>query len=154
MIDPIPSISVTVDPTNPGEFFACCGLLELADRLWPGGAEGWFEAGRFLLRRTDGTEATLAHLIQAVSGVKLRQLDLEDDMSSPVELPRPFALRLDWWQEKGGEGRASPLKVWAGAMRNVRIARAMLGALARPELQTEDLFAQATVVYDTDEPEK
>jgi len=31
-----------VDPTNPGQFFACCGLLELADRLW-GGAEGWFE---------------------------------------------------------------------------------------------------------------
>ena len=35
-------IRITVDPTNPGQFFACCGLLELADRLWPG-AEGWFE---------------------------------------------------------------------------------------------------------------
>ena len=34
-------IRVNVDPTNPGQFFACCGLLELADRLWPG-AEGWF----------------------------------------------------------------------------------------------------------------
>ena len=39
MSDPIPSITVAVDPTNPGHFFACCGLLELADRLWPG-AEG------------------------------------------------------------------------------------------------------------------
>jgi len=37
-----PSISVKVDVTNPGQFFACCGLLELADRLWPG-AEGWFD---------------------------------------------------------------------------------------------------------------
>jgi hypothetical protein len=147
-------IRVAVDPTNPGQFFACCGLLELADRLWPGGAEGWFEAGRFLLRQIDGTEETLGHLVQAVSGVKLRQLDPEDHMSSPIELPRPFALRLDWWQEKGGEGRANPLKVWAGAMRNVRIARAMLAALARPDLQTGDLFAQATVVYDPDEPEK
>lgn len=36
------SIRINVDPTNPGQFFACCGLLELADRLW-GGAEGWFE---------------------------------------------------------------------------------------------------------------
>ena len=35
-------IRVRVDPTNPGQFFACCGLLELADRLWDG-AEGWFE---------------------------------------------------------------------------------------------------------------
>jgi CRISPR-associated protein Csb3 len=39
---PQPSIRVKVDLTNPGQFFACCGLLELADRLWPG-AEGWFE---------------------------------------------------------------------------------------------------------------
>ncbi|WP_088257266.1 hypothetical protein [Fimbriiglobus ruber] len=38
---PAPSITVAVDPTNPGQFFACCGLLELADCLWPG-AEGWF----------------------------------------------------------------------------------------------------------------
>ena len=39
---PKPSFSVHVDVTNPGQFFACCGLLELAHRLWPG-TEGWFE---------------------------------------------------------------------------------------------------------------
>ncbi len=39
---PESAISIRVDPANPGQFFACCGLLELADRLW-GGAEGWFE---------------------------------------------------------------------------------------------------------------
>lgn len=44
MTSPPASISVAVDPTNPGQFFACCGLLELADRLWPG-AEGWFTEG-------------------------------------------------------------------------------------------------------------
>ncbi len=44
------SIRITVDPTNPGQFFACCGLLELADRLW-GGAEGAFSSSgvEFLL---------------------------------------------------------------------------------------------------------
>jgi CRISPR-associated protein Csx14 len=31
-----PNIRIPVDLTNPGQFFACCGLLELADRLWPG----------------------------------------------------------------------------------------------------------------------
>ena len=30
------TIRINVDPTNPGQFFACCGLLEFADRLWPG----------------------------------------------------------------------------------------------------------------------
>jgi CRISPR-associated protein Csb3 len=43
---PAPAIRVRVDPANPGQFFACCGLLELADRLW-GGAEGWFETHAF-----------------------------------------------------------------------------------------------------------
>jgi len=37
-----PPICVHIDQTNPGQFFACCGLLELADRLWKG-AEGWFD---------------------------------------------------------------------------------------------------------------
>jgi CRISPR-associated protein Csb3 len=42
MTHPEPTIKVNVDVTNPGQFFACCGLLELADRLWPG-AEAWFD---------------------------------------------------------------------------------------------------------------
>ncbi len=44
-----PSFSLRVDATNPGQFFACCGLLELAHRLWPG-SEGWFEEKRFTIR--------------------------------------------------------------------------------------------------------
>lgn len=41
-----PAVSVRIDPSNPGQFFACCGLLELADRLWDG-AEGWFDGQGF-----------------------------------------------------------------------------------------------------------
>jgi CRISPR-associated protein Csb3 len=48
MNNPEPSIRINVDPTNPGQFFACCGLLELADRLWPGAeVAGSFSAPRF-----------------------------------------------------------------------------------------------------------
>jgi CRISPR-associated protein Csb3 len=43
---PAPTIRLRLDPTNPGQFLACCGFHELADRAW-GGAEGWFE------KRTD-----------------------------------------------------------------------------------------------------
>jgi CRISPR-associated protein Csb3 len=46
---PQPSFTVNVDVTNPGQFMACCGLLELAHRLWPGvTVEGWFQETRFL----------------------------------------------------------------------------------------------------------
>lgn len=58
------SFSVSVDPTNPGQFFACCGLLELADRLWPG-AEGWFakDDREFHLRAVrEGAAATALSL--------------------------------------------------------------------------------------------
>jgi CRISPR-associated protein Csb3 len=44
-----PSLLIPVDPTNPGQFFACCGLLELTDRL-RGPAEGWFDRGQFHVR--------------------------------------------------------------------------------------------------------
>ena len=52
-----PNIKIPVDLTNPGQFFACCGLLELADRLWPG-AEGWI-GGREFCIQFDGTLRTL-----------------------------------------------------------------------------------------------
>lgn len=39
---PEPAIRINVDPANLGQFFACCGLFELADRLWPG-CESWFD---------------------------------------------------------------------------------------------------------------
>jgi hypothetical protein len=154
MSEPNPAVSVAVDPYNPGQFFACCGLLELADRLRPGGAEGWFDGCEFLVRRTDGSGGTLGELLRAIGEVELRQSDPDDDMSSPIELPPPFRMRLDWWRERDARGRANPLKVWAGSMRNVRIARAMLHALRRPELQTEALFDRALVVFDPTEPDK
>src|SRR5207248_3084201 len=46
LTNPAPNIRVKVDPANPGQFFACCGLLELADRIWTG-AEGWFDSEMF-----------------------------------------------------------------------------------------------------------
>ncbi|MBI4454814.1 MAG: hypothetical protein HY644_02830 [Acidobacteria bacterium] len=57
MNDREPDIRVPVDLTNPGQFFACCGLLELADRLWPG-AQAWFDRRGFCLR-CDGNLRTL-----------------------------------------------------------------------------------------------
>jgi CRISPR-associated protein Csx14 len=147
------AIQVKVDLSNPGHFFACCGLLELADRLW-GGAEGWFNNGLFLARSMTEAGGTLQELVQAVSQAELRQLDADNDMSSSVEMSSPFGLRLDWWQETDDQGRGSPLKVWAGSMRNVRIARAMQHALRRPELQTDQMFDQGMVVYDPDESDK
>jgi CRISPR-associated protein Csb3 len=148
MAEPTPTIRVTVDPCNPGQFFACCGLLELADRLWPG-AEGWFDNRHFGITSAGGS---LPELLTAVCDAELTQLDATDDFSSPIELGLPLCLRLDWWTDERAGGKAA--KVWAGSMRSVRIARAMRHALRQPEFHSENLFDRGVIVYDPDESDK
>jgi hypothetical protein len=126
------SIRINVNPTNPGQFFSCCGLLELADRRWPG-AEGWFEGREFCI----DTQGSQGDLITALTHVKLVQLDSTDDTSSPIEIGEPFrTLRLDWWQDDHAGGKE--LKVWAGTMESVRIARAKA---------TKDAYAERGFIH-------
>lgn len=56
------SICIDVDPSNPGQFFACCGLLELADRLWRY-AEGWFDEQSFSIECDGSLEELLKRLV-------------------------------------------------------------------------------------------
>jgi hypothetical protein len=148
MSNPESSIRVNADRTNPGQFFACCGLLELADRLWPG-AEGWFEAQEFCI----SDKGNLTELIHAVSGADLVQLDPNNDTSSPIEIGSPFGkLRLDWWLDEHAGGKE--LKVWAGTMESFRIARAMQHAMREEQFHTSRLLDVGRIAYDPDNSEK
>lgn len=149
MTKPQPSIKVNVDVTNPGQFFACCGLLELADRLWPG-AEGWFEEGVFCI---SGSGVQLPALLEASqSCIAFGDDNITDDDESddddeaaivaPILLDPPFCLRLDWWAEKS-------LKTWAGSMKVEVIALAMSRAID-PKLQ--DPFTHTQIVYTPQSP--
>lgn len=150
MDTPEPSITVAVDPTNPGQFFACCGLLELADRLWPG-AEGWFG--------NDGQQfhvvcqGTLSEFVKSLARARLIHDMPADPYSSPVTIAEPFRpLRIDWWvTDLTG---AKDLKVWAGTMESFGIARAMQAALTLPQFMTGDLFNVGMVVSNPDDPSK
>ncbi len=147
-----PTIRVNVDPTNPGQFFACCGLLELADRVW-GGAQGWFVNGHFALAPTSSPDDTsLKKLIETVCRTQMDQIDPDDDYSSPIRFGSPLNLTLDWWTDNRSGGNR--LKVWAGSMRSVRIAKAMRSSLIRDELRSESLLDHSMVVFDSDEPDK
>ena len=70
MTNPTPNIIIPVDLTNPGQFFACCGLLELADRLWPG-AEGWFGQTQFCMGTADPRK-TLDELLKEIISCPLK----------------------------------------------------------------------------------
>jgi CRISPR-associated protein Csb3 len=137
MSQPTPSISVAVDPANPGQFFACCGLLELADRLWPQtddrkAAEGWFASGQFEIScgRTINELLAQAQRIQFGGNAENEVEDgeeheQEEAVFTPLELVEPVTMRLDWWQD-------IDLKPWAGSMNARNIALAMCRAI-RPD---------------------
>lgn len=133
MNDREPNIPIPVDLANPGQFFACCGLLELADRLWPG-AEGWFERPEFCILTFDRAN-TLSELLGEAQSTTFSvgdDSDCDDDDSKdgdlrvdPIRLNwndgKP-AIHLDWWADKS-------IKPWAGSMNERVILRAMLNAI-------------------------
>ncbi len=148
MAETLPNISVNVDPTNPGQFFACCGLLELADRLWPG-SEGWF-AEDGLSFQIDSPNNALDDLINAIAFASLRHIDPTDPYSSPIEIGKPFKpLTVDWWTHDFLGAR--DLKVWAGTMESFGIARALQHALRSLEFQSPNLFNIGVVVMNPDD---
>jgi len=159
-----PTISVAVDPSNPGQFFACCGLLELADRLWDG-AEGWFDqqAGDFRIL-AESSEASAAGLVRALAACELRntmalaQVDRRETLSalkkremspadeaekkildklwreSAIVLGRPFQIKVDWFLDDQADG--SRFKTWAGQQSVIDIATAMKRPVSEGEYDT------------------
>lgn len=64
---PQPSMAVNLDTTNPGHVIACCGLLELAHRQWPG-VEGWFDGPQFSIAIPgECGDSPLKHLVKALT---------------------------------------------------------------------------------------
>lgn len=153
---PEPTIRVAVDPTNPGQFFACCGLLELADRLWPeSGAEGWFAAdgrefhiaaggdlGELLFALADAeinsslTNQELKRLASLLSANKstLSEADTAEKARlsalwkrERVHVSKPFDLWSDWWFDDQTGGKA--MKTWAAKQMVLDVARPMLRAV-------------------------
>jgi CRISPR-associated protein Csx14 len=130
-----PSFSLPVDATNPGQFFACCGLLELAHRLWPE-AEGRFHPGRFEVA-VPQAEANALKLILA----RLSKADIEPDTARGDKATQPIRLKdlnltLDWWiHPSGGKTR---LKLWAGQQTSLRIVNDLCQALAQVETSSTD----------------
>lgn len=129
-------IGLDVDLTNPGQFFGCCGVYELAQRLWPG-ATAHFDGARFVVSRGD-----LKELVEKTESAPLEVLEPSNQTSSALRLAEPFDLRLDWWKVERG------LKTWAGPMSVDRIAlslqRDLLGTLEN------GFFDDGHVVFGTD----
>ncbi len=164
---PESSIRINVDVTNPGQFFACCGLLELADRLWPG-AEGWFERGLFCIAPSGTLADLISRLAQAEiksslsdsqlkrlgrllsvkkSGLAPGEIEEKQQLSEMwkrerLHLAAPFDLWLDWWRDERGE--RTELKTWAAKQLVAEMARGMLRLIREAKWSEERFFQPVT----------
>lgn len=146
-------IEIECQISNPGHFFACCGLFELTSRLEPS-ALGSFEGRTFRLT----CESTLGAVVGALQAAPVEiatsgtssdgEEEEEAGKASPLLLGGPFALRLDWWTTR----RMRDLKVWAGTMDGPSIFRSMVKAI--PPDAPSALLSHRAVVADADDPKK
>jgi len=136
-----PSFSVNVDVTNPGQFFACCGLLELASRFWPSAeVEAWFGNSAFHLTAPDSGEIVLKSLLGQLQGSDIATDNSRGEHAThPVRLS-DFGITLDWWTTERGE--KTLLKLWAGQQTPERIITDLRSALAQltTVVNAADLF--------------
>lgn len=151
------TIEIRVDPTNPGHYFAACGLFELATRMGDGNETGRFSghifriATRLTLSSVLGAAARTGFSVLADEGGAGDDDDEEaSDAAAPLWLGDPFGLVLDWWTSPHGK----ELKLWAGTMNGPRIAQAMLAALADDALHTTGILDAGMVVFDPASPSK
>jgi CRISPR-associated protein Csx14 len=162
MADPTPTIRVKADPCNPGEFFACCGLLELADRLWDG-AEGWFTEGWFQVVCAGTIDLLLAMLVMDPPE-EVTRLENGLDVKALIA-PLRFSfdggastgITLDAWltikREKGKVAAAAnpPWNFWSGQQTSLRIWAALRAALAKQLMafdpaNAQDVFAHRVLL--------
>lgn len=153
MNESAPQIKIDVDPINPGQFFACCGLLELADRL-TGKAQGWFEKdkGEFVINAETNLETLTQAIIEARFEIAGDEYEVDEtDKAKPFYIKKPFDIRIDWW--KIPEQGISGLKTWAGSMDGFRIAQAMQKSIPIQSDLTE-LFDFGVVCYNPNDGKK
>jgi CRISPR-associated protein Csb3 len=129
-------IRLDVDLTNPGQFFGCCGVFEIAQRLWPA-ATAHFDGAQFVV-----SEGDLKELVEKTAQAPLDVLEPANQTSSALRLAGPFDLRLDWWKVERG------LKTWAGRMSVDRIASSLQRDL--PNTLERGFFDHGHVVVGAD----
>lgn len=137
MINSVPkaTISIPVDLYNPGEFFACCGLLELAHRLTKSGrrALGWFEniesaRSHFSISAfTDDGPITLKKIILPLKECEISTTKPEFK-EGPVLLGSPFNITLDW---RSPFPQNSMIKTFAGQQNLLEIVQALQQAIKK-----------------------
>jgi len=107
----MPEYVLSIDPTNPGQFFACCGLFEAAELL-ANGTTAYFEdeGRRFILStRAKLPPVRIELLPQSGDAAKHYEVTLEPLRVSIDD----HAVTLSWWLNET-HSEKSQFKTWGG----------------------------------------
>ncbi|MBW3595645.1 MAG: type I-U CRISPR-associated protein Cas8c [Planctomycetes bacterium] len=160
-----PAIQIPVDLTNPGQFFACCGLLELADRLWPNAeivgefSRPTFERSQFsiLSKSTISTHALITalcsstrrpvdpyrpikkdgKLVNDIRKIKPIRIDVAKTVSQQYE---PVTLRLSWWLDELAGQQVDDFKLWSAHPSSKSLIDDMINAIKVDEIREDNLL--------------
>jgi CRISPR-associated protein Csx14 len=126
----MPNLYIPIDPLNPGQFYACCGLVELFELS---GAQtlSKFELdyqrprrAKFVLSCND--ELNLDFIVKSVRDATFVPGSTDEPPGNESIAPVTVSifnhhLELDWWLNEFRD-RAGPLKCWAGQVTTQKLA--------------------------------
>src|SRR5689334_3837589 len=96
-------LTFRLDPTNPGQFFACCGLFELAARMWPSSATGCFATGGRLFHIDVVATAESDPQAELIEGLATCQIDNVMTVAQKARLETLGAMKKKDIEEAGFE---------------------------------------------------
>lgn len=128
-------IELSLDPENPAQFFACCGIFELAS-LFCGsnakGVEAAFDYDRLqpqhALFRLHHSPKGLSELVQLLKAAQPSAPERSGEAPVTLRLAELVDFNLDWWLEPDRFSK-SRFKLWAGQQTSLTLVATMLGAL-------------------------
>jgi len=127
-------IRVPFDPLNPGQFFACCGLFDLAAHHDPE-ACAWFEGDELLPRRalfviSGRALPELKVILTALREAGVERLEHAEESIRPIALHiAGRRLELDWWLDEFRQ-ETTNLKCWAGQVTTTKLFQELLPLLS------------------------
>ncbi len=128
------SIRIPVNLHNPGEFLACCGVLEITSRATSGGVTpcGRFDQSVFELH---DAPVSILDMLRKLTDAEPMSGDADESRNALATLAiLPFRLCLDWWREPGrGKERwaKTRFKLWAGRQTSNTIYTTLRTTLAQ-----------------------
>lgn len=127
---------LNVDVSNPGQVFACLGMLELVDLLSPGAVGSFVGEARFQM-------ASETSVRDAVESFKRAEMVVEPragaaapwggDKCWPIVVSGRFgSVTLDPWLSPDHSRTATDLKLWAGRVNTLDLLRGLQAKLPLP----------------------